>query len=94
MTARRRTRLEVGTLLGALALAATAAGCRTHEAAASTGCTQDKECPGDYACVATACIARDAPPGMWSVELVPPNDSTAAATEINNVVFDGGPVTW
>jgi hypothetical protein len=87
----RRDRLVAGLLMVGAA-AAVVSGCRSS-AIAVTGCKTDLDC-GGLACVASVCVARDAPAGSWSIELVPPNDSTAATTEINGFAFDGSAVTW
>jgi len=71
-----------------LALAATlgASGCG-GVASTSTSCQADDQCALGDACVGGTCIARQAPPATWSVEIAPPSDATAAFTELPSVAL-------
>ena len=70
----------------AFALALTASACG-GVAATSTSCQADDECALGDACVGGTCIARQAPPATWSVEIAPPSDATAAFTELPSVAL-------
>jgi len=63
-------------LLGALALAAVAAGCSAKEVAAP-GCS-DLLCGAGFACVGGSCLPMSSAPTGWAIELEPSSDETEA----------------
>jgi hypothetical protein len=91
VTSARATGAPAAALIGAWLLAA--AGCAAPTSSAS-GCRKDIQCPTNQACMAGVCIAREAPTGTFSVELVPTSDAKAATTQINGVTFDGSTAAW
>jgi hypothetical protein len=91
VTSARTSGPPAAALIGAWLVAT--AGCAAPSTTAS-GCQKDTQCPTNQACMASTCIAREAPTGTFSVELVPTSDANAAITQINGVTFDGSSAAW
>ena len=59
---------------------------------ARDGCATDSACPDDLVCTLGACTRMSAPPGVFSLRVVPPQDLKSVTVEVPNLRFEDGPL--